>query len=51
MLSMMKRDFGDSQTVHVALMQGDALEEAMRLEEKIAADYNCFEIFITILVP
>jgi len=51
MLSMMKRDIGDSQPVHVAVMHADALEEAKRLEEKIAADYNCLEIFITDFSP
>jgi hypothetical protein len=51
MLSMMKRDIGDSQPVHVAVIHADALEEAKRLEERIATDYNCVEIFITILVP
>jgi fatty acid-binding protein DegV len=51
MLSMMKRDIGDSQTVHVAVMHADTLEEAKRLEEMIAADYNCLEIFITDFSP
>ena len=51
MLSMMKRDIGDSQPVHVAVMHAEALEEAKRLEEKIAADYNCLEIFITDFSP
>jgi DegV family protein with EDD domain len=51
MLSMMKRDIGDSQPVHVAVMHADALEEAGKLEERIATDYNCVEIFITDFSP
>ncbi len=51
MLSLMKRDIGDSQPVHVAVMHAEALEEAKRLEERIAADYNCVEIFITDFSP
>jgi fatty acid-binding protein DegV len=48
---MMKRDIGDSQPVHVAVMHADGLEEAKRLDERIAADYNCLEIFITDFSP
>lgn len=47
----MKRDIGDSQPVHVAVIHADALEEAKRLEERIATDYNCVEIFITDFSP
>jgi len=51
MLRMMRRDVSDLQPVHVAIMHADALEEAKKLEEKIAVDYNCVEIFITDFSP
>jgi DegV family protein with EDD domain len=51
MLRMMRRDIGNSQAVHVAIMHADALEEAKKLEERVATDYNCVEIFITDFSP
>ena len=42
--------FAESQ-IKSLIMYVDALQEAKRLEEMIATDYNCLEIFITILVP
>jgi fatty acid-binding protein DegV len=32
-------------------MHADALEEAKKLEERVATDYNCVEIFITDFSP
>jgi fatty acid-binding protein DegV len=32
-------------------MHADALEEAEKLKEKVAAEFNCVEIFITDLSP
>lgn len=50
-LRIMKKHIGDSEPVHVAVMHADALEEARELEEKIAAKFNCTEIFITDFSP
>jgi fatty acid-binding protein DegV len=47
----MRGDISNSQPVHVAIMHADALEEAKKLKERIAADYNCVEIFITDFSP
>jgi DegV family protein with EDD domain len=51
MLKRMRRDIGNSQAVHVAIMHADALEEAKKLEERVATDYNCVEIFVTDFSP
>jgi fatty acid-binding protein DegV len=51
MLRIMRGDISNSQPVHVAIMHADALEEAKKLKERIAADYNCVEIFITDFSP
>ncbi len=51
MLQIMRNHAGDSGTVHVAVMHADTLEEAENLKEKVAAEFNCVEIFITDLSP
>jgi DegV family protein with EDD domain len=51
MLQIMRKHVADSEPVHVAVMHADALEEAQELEERIAAEFNCVEIFITDFSP
>jgi len=51
MLQIMRKHVADSEPVHVAVMHADALEEAQELEERVAAEFNCVEIFITDFSP
>ena len=51
MLQMMKNHIGSSEPVHVAVMHADILEEAQKLKERVAAEFNCVEIFITDFSP
>jgi DegV family protein with EDD domain len=51
MLQIMRKHVADSEPVHVAVMHADALEEAQELKERIAAEFNCVEIFITDFSP
>jgi DegV family protein with EDD domain len=51
MLRMMGSDVSKLEPIHVAVMHADALEEAQELKEKIDADFNCVEIFITDFSP
>jgi len=51
MLQMMRTDAGNLEPVHVAVMHADALSEARELKEKVAAEFNCVEIFITDFSP
>ena len=51
MLQIMKNHIGGSGPVRVAVMHADALEEAQELKERIAAEFNCVEIFITDFSP
>jgi DegV family protein with EDD domain len=51
MLQMMRTDAGNLEPVHVAVMHADALSEARELKEKVAAAFNCVEIFITDFSP
>lgn len=51
MLSMMRNHVGSSDPVHVAVMHADALEEAEKLKERIATEFNCAELFITDFSP
>jgi len=51
MLQIMKNHIGSSEPVRVAVMHADALEEAQKLKERIAAEFNCVEIFITDFSP
>jgi DegV family protein with EDD domain len=51
MLQIMRKHIADSERVHVAVMHADVLEEAQELKERIAAEFNCIEIFITDFSP
>jgi DegV family protein with EDD domain len=51
MLNMMREQTGHSEPVHAAIMHADAAEEAQRLKERIAAEFNCAELFITDFSP
>ncbi len=51
MLNMMRDKIGHSEPIHVAVMHADAAEEAQRLKERIASEFNCAEIFITDFSP
>jgi DegV family protein with EDD domain len=51
MLQIVRKHVADSEPIRVAVMHADALEEAQKLEERIAAEFNCVEIFITDFSP
>ncbi|MBM4446365.1 MAG: DegV family protein [Chloroflexi bacterium] len=51
MLKIMRNHVVNSEPVHVAVMHADALKEAEKLKEKIAAEFNCAELFITDFSP
>lgn len=51
MLRMMREQIGDSGQVHVAVMHADAAEEARMLRERIAAEFDCAELFVTDFTP
>jgi DegV family protein with EDD domain len=51
MLSMMRKQTGHSGQIHVAVMHADAAEEAQMLRERIAAEFNCAELFVTDFTP
>lgn len=51
MLQIMRRHVGNSKMVHVAVMHADAIEEADRLKAKVAAEFNCVELFVTDFSP
>lgn len=51
MLRMMREQIGNSGQIHVAVMHADAAEEAQMLREKIAAEFNCAELFVTDFTP
>jgi DegV family protein with EDD domain len=51
MLSMMREQAGHSGQIHVAVMHADAAEEAQMLRERIAAEFNCAELFVTDFTP
>ena len=51
MLNMMREQTGHSEPIRVAVMHADAAEEAQRLRERIAAEFNCAEIFVTDFSP
>ncbi len=49
-LEIMERRVG-SNPAHVAVLHGDALEEAERLRDEVASRFDCVELFITELSP
>ncbi len=51
MLRMMREQIGNSGQVHVAVMHADAAEEARMLRERIAAEFDCAELFVTDFTP
>ena len=51
MLRMMSSEVSKTEPVHVAVMHADAPTEARKLKEKVAAEFNCTEIFITDFSP
>src|SRR4030065_2567481 len=51
MLQIMRNHIGDSEPLHVVVMHADAIEEAEKLREKVAAEFHCVEILITDLSP
>ena len=50
MLQMMRKKVG-SQPVHVAVTHAYALEEAEKLKQRIAAEFNCIEIWLSEFSP
>lgn len=51
MLRIMKNHLQDSEPIYAAVMHADALEEAEKLRQRIAAEFNCVELFITDFSP
>lgn len=51
MLHTMREHVGTTDPVHVAIMHADTFEEAEKLKERIAAEFNCAELFITDCSP
>ena len=51
MLRMMDSEVSHTEPVHVAVMHADALEQAKNLKDRISAEFNCVEIFITDFSP
>ena len=50
MLRMMRNKVGD-RPVHVAVTHAYALEEAVKLKERIAAEFNCVEVWLSEFSP
>ena len=50
MLKIMRDRVGQS-PVHVAVMHAYALEEAQKIKERVAAEFNCAELWITGFSP
>lgn len=50
LLAFMKKCVGDT-PVHVAVMHAYALEDAERLRERVAAEFNCVELWLTEFSP
>jgi len=51
MLQIMRRHVGGPEPVHVAVMHADTIKEAKELKKRIAAEFNCVELFITDFSP
>lgn len=49
-LTMMKKKAGTS-PVHVAVAHADVLEEGEKLKERISAEFNCVELWLTDFSP
>jgi fatty acid-binding protein DegV len=50
MLRMMRNKVG-SRPVHVAVTHAYALEEAIKLKERVAAEFNCVEVWLSEFSP
>jgi len=50
-LHTMSNNIGNMASVHVAVMHADNPEEAERVKERVAAEFNCAELFITHFSP
>ncbi|MBC8274179.1 MAG: DegV family protein [Chloroflexi bacterium] len=50
-LHIMRNHVGSSKPVHIAVMHADSLEEAEKLKEEIATEFDCAELFITDFSP
>lgn len=51
MLKLMKTLVNKGRSLHVAVMHADALEQAISLKNKISAQFDCREIFVTEFTP
>ena len=51
MLHTMRAHVGTTEPVHVAVMHADTFQEAERLKETVAAEFNCTELFVTDVSP
>lgn len=51
LLQIMRGHVGTTEPVHVAVMHADALKEAEQLKERVAAEFNCAELFVTDFTP
>jgi len=51
MLKIMKQSVVGGQPLHVAVMHADALDNAIRLRERISSRFDCTELFITEFTP
>jgi len=51
MLHLMRNQAGNSEPIHVAVMHANTLTEAEELKDRIAAEFNCAELFITDFSP
>jgi DegV family protein with EDD domain len=51
MLQIMRKYVARKEPIRVAVMHADALEEALKLKEKVVAEFNCSEIFVTDFSP
>jgi DegV family protein with EDD domain len=50
LLQMMREKVGE-EPVHVAVMHADALEEAQRLKQRVASEFNCIELWLSEFSP
>ena len=51
MLKLMEQKVVRGQPLHVAVMHADALDEAVRLRNRISSQFDCTELFITEFTP
>lgn len=51
MLHLMRNQAGNSEPIRVAVMHANTLTEAEELKDRIAAEFNCAELFITDFSP